>query len=368
MLLAHLGDEAGARRDARRGARARRARRLDARADVRRRSRARPARALARPAGGGAPSRAAGARSVRRRRNRGARRCASSFPGPRRGGDRRRRARGGGGSCSTGSRSGQCGSTASGRSPARRAAAACSRRRAATRPAPSRRSSARSREHARVQYRRFDLARTLLAQGETLRRFKRKRAAREAIEAAIAIFDELGAALWSAKARRELARISGRRTAEGLTETERRVAELVAAGRSNKQVASDAPRDGADGRGEPDEGSTRSSACARAPSSRTASPRSRRRSKHVGFPQFPRGPPRPITSVGQSTGGGDEEVIRSSWCVRSTPNEAIRARLDPGVVGEAPGRYRCWSGSWSRSAPRSPAPRRSGRSRCSARV
>ena len=64
-------------------------------------------------------------------------------------------------------------------------------------------------------------------------------AAREAIEAAIAIFDELGAALWSAKARRELARISGRRSAEGLTETERRVAELVAAGRSNKEVASE---------------------------------------------------------------------------------------------------------------------------------
>jgi DNA-binding NarL/FixJ family response regulator len=92
-------------------------------------------------------------------------------------------------------------------------------------------------EHARVQYRRFDLARTLLAQGETLRRFRRKRAAREAIEAAAAIFDELGAALWSAKARRELARISGRRTAEGLTETERRVAELVSEGRSTKQVA-----------------------------------------------------------------------------------------------------------------------------------
>ena len=94
-------------------------------------------------------------------------------------------------------------------------------------------------EHARVEGRRFDLARTLLAQGETLRRFKRKRAGREAIEAAIAIFDGLGAALWSAKARRELARISGRRSATGLTETERRIAELVAEGRSNKEVASE---------------------------------------------------------------------------------------------------------------------------------
>jgi DNA-binding CsgD family transcriptional regulator len=92
-------------------------------------------------------------------------------------------------------------------------------------------------EHARVQYRRFDLARTLLARGETLRRFRRKRPARESIEAALAIFDELGAALWSAKARRELARISGRRNAEGLTETERRVAELVAGGMSTKEAA-----------------------------------------------------------------------------------------------------------------------------------
>ena len=93
------------------------------------------------------------------------------------------------------------------------------------------------REHARVQYRRFDLARTLLAQGETLRRFKKKRAARDAIESAIAIFDELGAKLWSAKAKRELARVSGRARSGGLTETERRVAELVASGRSNKEIA-----------------------------------------------------------------------------------------------------------------------------------
>jgi len=93
--------------------------------------------------------------------------------------------------------------------------------------------------HERGQGRRFELARTLLAQGETLRRFKRKRGAREAIETAIGIFDELGAKLWSAKARRELARISGRTRADGLTESELRVAGLVAAGRSNKEIASE---------------------------------------------------------------------------------------------------------------------------------
>lgn len=92
-------------------------------------------------------------------------------------------------------------------------------------------------EHGRVQGRRFDLARTLLAQGETLRRFKKKRDARVSMEKALAIFDELGAKLWSAKARRELARISGRTATRGLTETEHRVAVLVSEGHSNKEVA-----------------------------------------------------------------------------------------------------------------------------------
>jgi DNA-binding CsgD family transcriptional regulator len=92
-------------------------------------------------------------------------------------------------------------------------------------------------EQQRVEYRQFDHARTLLAYGETLRRFKHRARAREAMEHAIAIFDELGARLWSEKARRELARVSGRRTATGLTETEQRVADLVVAGRSNKEIA-----------------------------------------------------------------------------------------------------------------------------------
>ena len=94
-------------------------------------------------------------------------------------------------------------------------------------------------EHERVQYRRFELARTLLAQGETLRRFKKRRAAREAIGSALDLFEELGAQLWAAKARRELARIAGRTRTDGLTETEHRVAALVATGKSNKQVASE---------------------------------------------------------------------------------------------------------------------------------
>jgi DNA-binding CsgD family transcriptional regulator len=93
-------------------------------------------------------------------------------------------------------------------------------------------------EHERVQYRRFERARTLLAQGETLRRYKKRRAAREAIGSARDLFEELGAQLWAAKARRELARIGGRAASgSGLTEGERRIAELVATGKSNKEAA-----------------------------------------------------------------------------------------------------------------------------------
>jgi DNA-binding CsgD family transcriptional regulator len=84
----------------------------------------------------------------------------------------------------------------------------------------------------------FELARTLLALGTVQRRAQQKRAARETLTQALAIFDELGARLWSERARSELARIGGRaaRTSE-LTETERQIAGLVAAGRSNHEVA-----------------------------------------------------------------------------------------------------------------------------------
>jgi DNA-binding NarL/FixJ family response regulator len=54
---------------------------------------------------------------------------------------------------------------------------------------------------------------------------------------ALELFDTLGAAVWAERAAAELARISGRRAAGALTETERRVAELVADGLSNKEVA-----------------------------------------------------------------------------------------------------------------------------------
>jgi len=84
----------------------------------------------------------------------------------------------------------------------------------------------------------FELARTLLVQGTVHRRGKRKRAAREALQRALEIFEELGAPLWAGKARAELRRIGLRPPApSGLTPSEERVAELVAAGHTNREVA-----------------------------------------------------------------------------------------------------------------------------------
>ena len=70
------------------------------------------------------------------------------------------------------------------------------------------------------------------------RRWKEKAAARETIGKALAVFEELGAALWAARARAELASIGGRAPSSGeLTPAEQRVAALVAEGHTNREVA-----------------------------------------------------------------------------------------------------------------------------------
>jgi DNA-binding CsgD family transcriptional regulator len=83
----------------------------------------------------------------------------------------------------------------------------------------------------------FGQARALLALGIVKRRALQKRSAREAIDAALAGFEAIGASTWAATARGELGRIGGRSRAEGLTAAERRVARLVAEGKTNREVA-----------------------------------------------------------------------------------------------------------------------------------
>jgi DNA-binding CsgD family transcriptional regulator len=83
----------------------------------------------------------------------------------------------------------------------------------------------------------FGRARALLALGIVRRRERQKRAAREALEAALNDFEQLGAAVWIEKTRAEIGRIGGRTREHGLTAAERRVAALVAEGRTNREVA-----------------------------------------------------------------------------------------------------------------------------------
>jgi DNA-binding CsgD family transcriptional regulator len=83
----------------------------------------------------------------------------------------------------------------------------------------------------------FGRGRALLAIGGVRRRQRRKRLAKEALEAARAVFESLGAAGFAEAARRELGQLGGRQRFEGLSPSERRVAELVAEGRSNREIA-----------------------------------------------------------------------------------------------------------------------------------
>jgi DNA-binding CsgD family transcriptional regulator len=86
----------------------------------------------------------------------------------------------------------------------------------------------------------FERGRTLLLAGSAERRVKRKRAARELLEHALRIFEDLHAPLWADKARAELRRVGVRVAPGALTESETRVAELAAAGLTNREIAATA--------------------------------------------------------------------------------------------------------------------------------
>lgn len=83
----------------------------------------------------------------------------------------------------------------------------------------------------------FEQARTLLVLGVLQRRGKHRKKARESLGRALETFDEIGARLWSEKARIELGRIGGRTQGRWeLTPTEFSVAQLASAGRTNKEI------------------------------------------------------------------------------------------------------------------------------------
>jgi DNA-binding CsgD family transcriptional regulator len=83
----------------------------------------------------------------------------------------------------------------------------------------------------------FERARTLLVQGQALRRLKRKREARAALDEALTIFRHLGATMWERRAEGELARVAVRRAPDELSPTELRIARLAASGSTNQEIA-----------------------------------------------------------------------------------------------------------------------------------
>jgi DNA-binding NarL/FixJ family response regulator len=86
---------------------------------------------------------------------------------------------------------------------------------------------------------RFDAARSLLALGRAQRRHRKWGAARRSLQAAEAVFGDIGSPGWVEETRTELARVGARRpqpTGE-LTPAEQRVAELARDGLANKEIA-----------------------------------------------------------------------------------------------------------------------------------
>jgi DNA-binding CsgD family transcriptional regulator len=85
----------------------------------------------------------------------------------------------------------------------------------------------------------FELGRTLLVQGNIQRRSRQKRTSRDSLERALGLFRNLGASGWAAQVEAETQRLGLHPAApDELSATEERVARLVAAGRTNREIAS----------------------------------------------------------------------------------------------------------------------------------
>ena len=85
----------------------------------------------------------------------------------------------------------------------------------------------------------FEAARSRLALGQVYRRAGYKGLASEALNEAAAAFEQLSIPRWTERARDEAGRVGLRPATSTLTETERRVAELVGSGRSNQETAAE---------------------------------------------------------------------------------------------------------------------------------
>lgn len=98
--------------------------------------------------------------------------------------------------------------------------------------------------HALVEHRRlpmpFEYARTQLTLGQLQRRRRHQAAASATLREATATFERLGVSIWAQRARDELSRVNfGPRGSNSLTAGEQRVAELAAAGKTNRDVAAE---------------------------------------------------------------------------------------------------------------------------------
>jgi ATP/maltotriose-dependent transcriptional regulator MalT len=84
----------------------------------------------------------------------------------------------------------------------------------------------------------FERARTQLLLGQLQRRQRQREAGAATLREALQTFDDLGTQQWAERAKTELARgMSGRQRSEGLSPSERRVAELAVSGMTNRDIA-----------------------------------------------------------------------------------------------------------------------------------